>query len=89
MTSISIGENCLIGSGCKIYDTDFHPIMLNDSINSRPIVIGNDVFIGANVTILKGVHIGDGAVVGAGSIVTKSIPAKEVWGGVPAQPLHF
>ena len=43
------------------------------------------MFIGSNVTILKGVTIGDEAVVGAGSIVTKDIPAGEIWAGNPAR----
>lgn len=52
----------------------------------RPIVIGNDVWIGDRVIILPGVHVGNGVVIGAGSVVTHSIPDYEVWGGNPA---HF
>lgn len=50
------------------------------------ITIGNNVFIGARTTILPNVHIGNNVVVGAGSVVTKSIPSGEIWGGCPA---HF
>lgn len=50
-----------------------------------PVVIGNGVWIGANVTILGGVNIGDGAVVAAGAVVTKDVPAKTLVGGVPAK----
>ena len=52
---------------------------------TAPIVIGNDVFVGANSIILKGVTIGDRAIIGAGSIVTKDIPKDEVWAGNPAK----
>ena len=48
-------------------------------------VIGNDVWIGQNVTILPGVHIGDGAIIGANSIVTKDIPAYHIAGGNPSK----
>ena len=50
-----------------------------------PIVIQDDVWCGANVTILKGVTIGYGAIIAAGSIVTKNVPPCEIWGGVPAK----
>jgi acetyltransferase-like isoleucine patch superfamily enzyme len=49
------------------------------------IKIGNNVFIGAHSTILKGVTIGENAIVGACSVVTKSIPANQIWGGNPAR----
>ena len=48
---------------------------------------GKDVIVGVNSVILKGIHIGDGAVVAAGSVVTKSIPANEIWGGNPARKI--
>jgi len=52
---------------------------------SRTVVIGNDVWIGARVIILPGVHIGNGAVIGAGAVVTKDVPDYEIWGGNPAR----
>jgi acetyltransferase-like isoleucine patch superfamily enzyme len=51
--------------------------------------IGNDVWIGTNVVIADGVSIGNGAIVGANSLVTKSIPAYCIVGGVPAKPLKY
>lgn len=59
--------------------------MINGSEPTRPIVIGNKVWIGTNVTVLKGVKIGDGCVIAAGSLVTKDIPANCLAGGVPAK----
>lgn len=50
-----------------------------------PVVIGDNVFIGAKCIILKGVTIGENSIVGAGSVVTKSIPANEIWAGNPAK----
>ena len=55
------------------------------NVNSRPIVIKDDVWIGMNVIILKGVTIGEGAIVGAGSVVTKDVPAWTVVAGNPAK----
>ena len=90
--SITIGNNVLIGSGCIITDTDSHPINWQDRINnlnektiSSPIVIEDNVFIGARSIILKGVTIGRNSVIGAGSVVTKSIPENCIAGGNPAK----
>jgi acetyltransferase-like isoleucine patch superfamily enzyme len=89
--SINIGDYLTCGANVNIWDTDFHPLnylerrMHNEAgIKTAPVTIGNDVFIGANTIILKGVTIGSGAVVAAGSVVSKSIPPGEVWGGNPA-----
>ena len=87
-TKVEIGKQCLIGSGCKIYDTDFHVLPIRGKemkIKSAPIIIEDRVFIGAGSTILKGVRIGENSVVGAGSVVAKDIPANEVWAGNPAK----
>lgn len=91
-THVQIGSRCKIGGDVKIYDTDFHSISFSERTNretdiakSKEIIIEDDVFIGAHSIILKGVHVGSGAVIGAGSVVTKNIPANEVWGGNPVQ----
>jgi acetyltransferase-like isoleucine patch superfamily enzyme len=87
-----IGKYCNFGGNTAIWDTDFHPLEFKarrfyevSKIFTSPIVIGNDVFVGANSIILKGVTIGDRAIIGAGSIVTKDIPKDEVWAGNPAK----
>lgn len=92
-TTITIGDNTIIGSGCLITDTDSHPILANERnlpdwpkyIKSKPITIGKNVFIGARSIVMKGVTIGDGAVVGAGSVVTKDVPANAIVAGNPAR----
>jgi len=92
--NISIGDHTLIGMNCVIYDTDFHDLNYRkramipedySGVAKRPVSIGSFVFIGGHSTILKGVTIGDRAIIGAGSVVTKNIPAGEIWGGNPAR----
>lgn len=93
--SVKIGRNVLIGAGCRIYDTDFHPLEYqfrygaqknNSYIKSREVVIDDGVFIGGGVIILKGTHIGKNSIIGAGSVVSGVVPDGEIWGGNPA---HF
>lgn len=89
--SISIGNNVKIGGGTCIYTTDFHSLdpkiraSRDDQVQSKcaPVHICDNVFIGAHTIILKGVTIGENSIVGAGSVVTKSIPANQIWGGNP------
>ncbi len=91
--SITIGDNVMIGGGCTIVDTDFHTMDYTkwfspkdeEQMARNEVVIGDNVFLGANCFILKGVHIGDGAVLAAGAVVTKDVPAKQIWGGNPAK----
>lgn len=60
-----------------------------DTLSKGPVRIGNDVWIGANATILSGVTIGDGAVVAAGSVVTEPVPPFAIVGGVPASVIKY
>lgn len=92
--SIVLEDNVLLGSGCKIYDTDFHALEYTERvkgnykgapINTAPVKIDEGVFIGAGSFVLKGVHIGKHSIIGAGSVVTKDIPKNEIWAGNPAK----
>lgn len=91
--SIKIEENVMIGAGVSIYDTDFHSLKFternseNDLITAKkaPIVIKKNVFIGAKSIVLKGVTIGENSIIGAGSVVTRNVPANQIWAGNPAR----
>ena len=85
---ISIGNDCAIAGDVLIQDTDFHPILDENEQPkpiSKPIYIGNKVWICAKATILKGVTIGDGAIVAAGAVVTKDVPPHCLVAGNPAR----
>jgi acetyltransferase-like isoleucine patch superfamily enzyme len=89
---VEIGDNVMIGGGCKIWDTNFHSLNAYErvyngdkEIKSAKIIINKNSFIGGGSTILKGVEIGENSIVAAGSIVVKNIPANEIWGGNPAK----
>lgn len=90
-SKVEIGNDVLIGSGTKIYDTDFHPINWNTrkmnrgGVKCAPIKIEDGVFVGAGCIILKGVTLGEGSVIGAGSVVTQMVPAGQIWAGNPAK----
>jgi len=90
---ISIGDDALIASGCRFIDHDhgfaLGPPMNKQLSNGKAISIGNDVWLGCDVVVLKGVEIGNGAIVAAGAVVTKSIPANQIWGGMPAKFLKM
>ena len=89
--SARIGNNVKIGGCVLITDTDAHPMNYmarrssNEGTKSAPVVIEDDVWIGAHCIILKGVTIGARSIIGAGSVVTKSIPADCVAAGNPCR----
>jgi carbonic anhydrase/acetyltransferase-like protein (isoleucine patch superfamily) len=88
---LEIGEDTMIGPGCYLTDHD-HAFGPGVAPNQSPLVtaptkVGARCWLGAHVTVLKGVTIGDGTVVGAGSVVTRSLPAGVVVAGVPARVL--
>ncbi len=93
--SIIVGRNCLIAANCQIFDCSGHDLALDDAANrihttgtARPIVIEDNVWLGAGTYVLPGVVIGEGTVVAANSVVTKSLPPRVLAGGNPAVVLR-
>lgn len=86
---IEIGDHCTIGINFSALDSDFHYLDPNKRHEknppAKPIKIGENVFVGNHVTVLKGVVIGNNVVVGSNSLVSKSVPDNVVIGGNPAQ----
>lgn len=88
--SVTIGSDVLMGPGVKIITRNHlvaDPTMpiREQGEEERPVVVGDDVWIGANVVILPGVEIKRGAVIAAGAVVTKDVGELEIVGGVPAR----
>jgi acetyltransferase-like isoleucine patch superfamily enzyme len=85
---VTIGDRVLIAAGTIISSRE-HPIALPrfGVAADAPIVIEDDVWIGAGAVIVPGVTIGRGAIVGAGAVVTHTVPPFTVVGGVPARPI--
>jgi len=87
---IEIGERVWVGANCVITDTDFHPLSAELrreqplAGKSAAVTIGDDVFIGMQVIVLKGVRIGSRAVIGAGSVLRSDVPAGAIAAGNPA-----
>lgn len=85
---IKIGDDCLVGTNVSIINSDFHPISVTKrhkgGQKSRFVEIGNNVFIGSNVSICKGVHIGDNAVIANGAVVFDDVKANTIVRGNPA-----
>lgn len=90
---ITIGDNVLFGPKVVIWGRD-HGIKKGQLIcqqdhSHASVVIGDDVWIGAHVSVMKGIVIGDGAVIGAGSVVTKDIPRYAIAVGNPARVIKY
>lgn len=83
---VYIGDGCQIGHNV-VFATLNHGIAPEDRQNTYPasIVLGRNVWVGSNSTILQGVTIGDNAIIAAGAVVTKDVPADTIVGGVPAK----
>lgn len=86
--AVTIGDRVRIGPYVMIVDTDFHdPYVRTRRPAASPVVIEDDVWIGAKASVLKGVTIGRGAIVGVGAVVTRSVEPFTVVAGVPAKPV--
>ncbi len=96
--SLTIGKHVLVGGNVVFMDSDAHSLdyrirrdwkLDGKSHKDKEIVVGDDVLIGMDCTILKGVHIGSRSVIGAGSLVTKDIPDDCIAAGRPAKVIRF
>lgn len=87
--NITISDDVLLGWNVEIIDSDFHSIdpkqRKNSFYDSRGVMISRNVWVGSNVTILKGVRIGENTVIASGSVVVNDIPENVVAAGVPAK----
>ena len=88
---ILIGRNCLVSQFCTLVSSN-HSMRPGVPIKDQPadprrlgIAVGDDVWLGAGVTVLPGVTIGNGAVIGANSVVIQDVPVGEIWAGSPAR----
>ena len=94
---VKIGDYSLLGANTIIADNDMHPVkpenrrynINSEDIPAKDVLIGRNVWIGADVYICKGVTIGENAVVGAKSVVTKSLPANCIAAGIPAKVVRM
>ena len=89
-----IGRHVMMGTDCNVitrnhrFDRTDIPMMEQGFEEERPVVIGDDVWIGDRVVILPGVHVGEGCILAAGAVVTHDIPPYSIAGGVPARVLR-
>lgn len=91
---VVLGDDCRIGPGTVICDNDSHRVALSVQERARspkttPICIGNNVWIGMNCIILKGVNIADNAIIAAGAVVTKNCEANAIYAGNPAKFVKY
>ena len=92
-SKIEIGDHCLLAAGVRIHDNDGHPLDPQrrregapvDDTEIAPVIIGSNVWLGADATVLKGVSIGENAVIGTGAVVTSDVPPNSICAGNPAR----
>lgn len=91
-SKIILGDDLLMGPGCKLFSSNHDTKNIDIPMNIQPfvekdIIVGNNVWLGANAVVVAGVKIGDGTVVAAGSVVTKELPNYVIAAGIPAKPI--
>ena len=89
-TRVDIGEDCIFANGVTIRTSDQHAIYNNDNMRinkAKNVKIGNHVWLGAHVIVMKGTEVGDGSVIGMNSMITKNIPINCIAVGTPAKPI--
>lgn len=90
---VTLGDDVMMGTGCALVSAEHgldqggDPRMTRQAVSLAPIVVEDNVYLGANVVVRGGVTIGTGAIVAAGAVVTHDVPAGARVGGVPARPL--
>lgn len=86
---LKIGKNVMIGPELIVYTANHemkkNMLMINQRVSGAPVIIGDDIWISARVTILAGVNVGEGAVIAAGAVVTKDVEPYSIVGGIPAR----
>ena len=94
LKNVIVGDDCAIAADCYIIDSN-HGIRKDELVRKQkstckgPVIIGNDVWLGAGVKVLSGVHIGNGAIIGAQSLVNTDIPENAIAVGVPARVIKY
>ena len=86
---VVMGPDVIIMSSRHAFERLDVPVNQQGNLPRRPVIIGNDVWIGTRVIILPGVKIGDQAVIGAGAVVTKDVPPRAVVAGNPARIIRY
>lgn len=92
---VTIGNDVMMGPDCMLFTSNHgfssldEPMWKQRSSEPKPIIIDNDVWIGARVIILPGVHVGTGCVIGAGSVVTHDVEPFSIIGGNPARLIRY
>jgi maltose O-acetyltransferase len=88
---ITIGDNCMFAARATIstFTHDYTRSPMNSVTITKPVAIGNDVWLGIGATVMPGVVVGDGAVIGAHALVTRNVPPYAIVVGVPAKVMKY